>query len=294
MDAKLSAMAEPICREVETLLQDCLNTYIDDGRLREAASYSLLSGGKRIRPLLTYAAAQACGTAGDFMLHSAAAVEIIHAYSLIHDDLPSMDDDDLRRGKPTLHIAYDEATAILAGDALQAMAFEVLSRAPGTEQQRLAGLSCLASAAGGRGMVSGQMIDIEQVGSEVSLEQLQVMHRRKTGALISASVYLGGISVPDSSTEQLTALENYSRALGLAFQIRDDIIDQISSTEVLGKTQGADKALNKPNYVDLLGLEAAEEQLEQLYQTAHSALQGFGDRAKMLQLITDFVVQRLH
>ncbi len=294
MDNQLSAMAEPVCREVEILLQNCLNTYIDAGRLREAASYSLLSGGKRIRPLLAYAAAEACGTANEFLVHSAASVEIIHAYSLIHDDLPSMDDDDLRRGKPTLHIAFDEATAILAGDALQAMAFEVLCMAPGTEQQKLTGLSCLAEASGGRGMVSGQMIDIEQVGSEVSLEQLQVMHRRKTGALISASVQLGGISVPDSSVDQLTALDHYSRALGLAFQIRDDIIDQISSTEVLGKTQGADKALNKPNYVDLLGLEAAEEQLKQLHQTALSALQGFGDRAKMLQLITDFVVQRLH
>ena len=287
-------MAGPICRDVEQLLEQCLNTYIDKGRLRDAASYALLSGGKRVRPLLAYGAADACGNRSEFLVHAATAVEMIHAYSLVHDDLPSMDDDDLRRGKPTLHIAFDEATAVLAGDALQTMAFEVLANAPGTDQQRLRALTCLTAAAGGRGMVSGQMIDIQQVGSEINLEQLQQMHRRKTGALIGASVSLGGISAAGATMAQLSALDEYARAVGLAFQIRDDVIDQISTTEILGKTQGADSALNKPNYIDLLGLEAAQEQLKQLHETALSALQSFGRDAEILCLIADFVVQRMH
>ena len=298
MDSKLSAMADPICREVEQLLQQCLKNYTDEGRLRDAASYALMSGGKRVRPLLTYGAADACGQRSEFLTHAAAAVEMIHAYSLVHDDLPSMDDDDLRRGKPTVHIAFDEATAVLAGDALQTMAFEVLANAPGTEQQRIQALICLTQAAGGRGMVSGQMIDIQQVGTEIDLQQLQQMHRRKTGALIRASVKLGGISVLVATADQLAALDGYAQALGLAFQIRDDVIDQISTTEVLGKTQGADRALNKPNYVDLLGLEAAQEQLVELQKTAESALEPFGSNnssdAEILGLIANFVVQRMH
>jgi geranylgeranyl diphosphate synthase, type II len=294
MDSKLSAMADPICREVESLLAQCLDRYINSGRLREAASYAVMSGGKRIRPLLAYGAADACGSRSELLMHGAAAVEMIHAYSLVHDDLPSMDDDDLRRGKPTVHVAFDEATAVLAGDALQNMAYEVLTNAPASDARKLICLQALTEAAGGRGMVSGQMMDIEQVGEQVSLQQLQEMHSHKTGALIRASVRLGGISSTDANSDQLDALDEYAKALGLAFQIRDDIIDQISSTEVLGKTQGADQALNKPNYVDLLGLEAAQEQLEELHERAGEALQSFGENALMLRLIADFVVQRLH
>jgi geranylgeranyl pyrophosphate synthase len=287
-------MADPICREVEQLLEQSLEAYIDSGRLREAANYALMSGGKRIRPLLVYGAAAACGSRSEFLAYAAAAVEMMHAYSLVHDDLPCMDDDDLRRGKPTLHIAYDEATAVLAGDALQSAAYEVLANATGTEQQRLKSLICLAEAAGGRGMVSGQMMDIQQVGAEANLEQLQQMHQRKTGALIRASVNLGGISALEATTAQLDALEKYAQSLGLAFQIRDDVIDQISTTEVLGKHQGADQALNKPTYVDLLGLEAAQEQLDELHKKAKTALEPFGEDAEILSLIADFVVQRLH
>ena len=294
MDSKLSAVAGPICREVESLLELSLEKYIDEGRLREATKYAVMSGGKRVRPLLSYGAAEACGERSDFLVHVAAAIEMIHAYSLVHDDLPSMDDDDLRRGQATLHIAYDEASAILAGDALQTAAFEVLVNAPGTESQRLSSIICLAEAAGGRGMVSGQMIDIQQMGAEVNLEQLQHMHNRKTGALIRASVKLGCISVVEATSDQLNSLESYAQALGLAFQIRDDIIDQISTTEVLGKTQGADQALNKPNYVDLLGLDRAQEQLDELHEAAKTALKPFGDDAEILSLIADFVVQRLH
>lgn len=294
MDSKLSAVADPICREVENLLGQFVELYIDEGRLREAASYALMSGGKRVRPLLAYGAAEACGEPSEFLLHAAAALEMVHAYSLVHDDLPCMDDDDLRRGKPTLHIAFDEATAVLAGDALQCMAFEVLANAPGTDEQRTRALVTLSKAAGGRGMVSGQMIDIEQVGKRVNLQQLQEMHLRKTGALISASVNLGAISVPDSTPDQRSALDSYSSALGLAFQVRDDVIDQISTTDVLGKTQGADQALNKPNYVELLGLEGAQEQLVKLHTEAIGALQPLGERAEILRLIADFVVQRLH
>lgn len=294
MDSRLSAVAEPICREVDKLLEQLLISYIDEGRLRDAASYALTKGGKRVRPLLAYGAAQACGSSSDFLTHAAAAVEIIHAYSLVHDDLPSMDDDDLRRGKPTLHIAFDEATAILAGDALQTMAFEVLANAPGTDEQKLKSLIYLTKAAGGRGMVSGQMIDIQQVGEKVDLDQLEQMHRRKTGALILASVRLGGLSCAEVKDDQLDALEKYAEILGLAFQVRDDIIDQISTTEVLGKTQGADKALDKPNYVDLLGLEVAQKQLNQLQLEALKTIEPFEEKAETLKLITDFVVQRLH
>lgn len=294
MDSKLSAVADPICREVENLLRQFVEIYLDEGRLREAASYALMSGGKRVRPLLAYGAAEACGSPSEFLPHAAAAVEIIHAYSLVHDDLPCMDDDDLRRGKPTLHIAFDEATAVLTGDALQCLAFEVLANAPGSDKQRTQALVKLSRAAGGRGMASGQMIDIEQVGKKVDLQQLQGMHLRKTGALISASVQLGAISVADSTSDQHNALDNYSRTLGLAFQVRDDIIDQISTTDVLGKTQGADKALNKPNYVELLGLDGAQEELEKLHREAMDALQPLGERAEILRLIADFVVRRLH
>ncbi len=294
MESELSTIADPIRQKIEALLRQCTEQYVDTGQLREAVRYALLNGGKRVRPLLAFAAADACGDRSEYLPYAAAAVEAIHAYSLVHDDLPSMDDDDLRRGKPTIHIAFDEATAVLAGDALQTLAFEILANAPGTDSQIVKSIACLSKASGGRGMVEGQMLDIQQVGDAIDLEALRLMHRRKTGALISASVILGGLSVVDVKSAQLSALEEYADALGLAFQIRDDIIDQISSTEVLGKPQGADQALNKPNYIDLLGLEAATEELNSLHQSAKKALMIFGDSAKTLHLISDFIVQRLH
>lgn len=294
MNPSLSSIAEPIRREVEILLEQSADKFIDKGRLREAVKYALLQGGKRIRPLLTYAAADACGQRTDFLTYAAAAVETIHAYSLVHDDLPSMDDDDLRRGKPTTHIAFDEATAVLAGDALQGLAFELLANAPGSDNQIVQSIACLSQAAGGRGMVEGQMRDIEQVGAKPNIEELRAMHLRKTGALIQASLLLGGISAGNTDAAKTYALKDFAQAIGLAFQVRDDIIDQISSTEVLGKTQGADQALDKPNYVDLLGLEAAQVELKSLHQSAIEALEIFGDRASTLHLISDFVVERLH
>ena len=294
MNPNLSVIVEPIRREVEKLLEQSADNFIGQGRLRDAVKYALLNGGKRIRPLLTYAAADACGQRSDFLVYAAASVEAIHAYSLVHDDLPSMDDDDLRRGNPTTHIAFDEATAVLAGDALQGLAFEILANAPGSDKQIVQSIACLSQAAGGRGMVEGQMRDIEQVGGKPNLEELQEMHLRKTGALIQASLLLGGISANNTEPEKTAALKDFAQAIGLAFQVRDDIIDQISSTEILGKTQGADQALDKPNYVDLLGLEAAQVELKKLHQSAIEALEIFGDRASTLHLISDFVVERLH
>ena len=278
---------------MESLLEQSTEQFIDSGRLRDAVQYALLNGGKRVRPLLAYGAADACGKRTDFLVHAAAAIEAIHAYSLVHDDLPSMDDDDLRRGKPTTHIAFDEATAVLAGDALQTLAFEILANAPGTDKQIVQSIACLSKASGGRGMVEGQMLDIQQVGGSPDIKELQAMHQRKTGALINASLLLGGIST-QANQDQMNALQSFGEAIGLAFQVRDDIIDQISSTEVLGKTQGTDQALNKPNYVDLLGLEAAQTELKKLHQSAAKALELFGEKAKTLHLISDFVVERLH
>ena len=294
MNSELLVIAEPIRCEVEALLNRCADRFVDKGRLRDAVKYALLNGGKRVRPLLVYGAADACGEKSEFRIYAAAAIEAIHAYSLVHDDLPSMDDDDLRRGKPTTHIAFDEATAVLAGDALQSLAFEILANAPATERQIVQSIACLAKASGGRGMVEGQMLDIAQVGGKPDIEQLKAMHQRKTGALINASLMLGGISVAETSESQFKALKDFGQAIGLAFQIRDDIIDQISSTEVLGKTQGADQALDKPNYLDLLGLEGAQAELKALHQSAAEALMPFKERANTLHLVSDFVVERLH
>ena len=294
MNSELLAIADPIRREVEALLDSCADRFVDQGRLRDAVKYALLNGGKRVRPLLVYGAADACGEKSEFRVYAAAAIEAIHAYSLVHDDLPSMDDDDLRRGKPTTHIAFDEATAVLAGDALQSLAFEILANAPATERQIVQSIACLTKASGGRGMVEGQMLDIAQVGGTPDIEQLKAMHQRKTGALINASLMLGGISVAETSDSQFNALTDFGQAVGLAFQIRDDIIDQISSTEVLGKTQGADQALDKPNYLDLLGLEGAQTELKALHRLAAEALIPFKGRANTLHLISDFVVERLH
>lgn len=259
-------------------------------RLTDAMRYSLLSGGKRIRPLLVLAAAQACNSSAQplsaHVWPAAVAVECIHSYSLIHDDLPAMDDDALRRGQPTCHIAFDEATAILAGDALQCLAFEVLSQSP----QTLPMVAPLAKAAGARGMVAGQAIDLASVNQSLTLSQLSHMHKHKTGALIEASVHLGAIAA-GASEQQLNALQRYARAIGLAFQIQDDILDVTAQTQVLGKQQGADAANNKPTYVSLLGLDEAKRKAQALLNEANSALVEL-PKGEVLAAIAHYIVGR--
>ena len=266
-------------------------------RLYDAMGYSLLNGGKRVRPLLVYAAAQAVNRAfaNDAQLDRvAAAVECIHAYSLVHDDLPAMDDDDLRRGQATCHIAFDEATAILAGDALQSRAYELLTDIPDLPANRqLAMVRCLAAAAGPRGMVGGQAIDLESVDQQPQLNTLEVMHQLKTGALLRASTRLGALYA-GAVNEQLEQLDRYGLAIGLAFQVQDDILDVESSTEMLGKAQGADQARNKPTYPALMGIDAAREYAQSLYSQAISALEPFDEGADALRELAAFIVKRQH
>lgn len=286
---KLQPLIERSDQQLNLLLSD---THSSSERLLSAMRYSVFNGGKRIRPVLVYAAGQALNCSLDHCDAPAAAVEMIHAYSLIHDDLPAMDDDDLRRGKPTCHIQYDEATAILAGDALQTSAFAALTDAQNqTGQLQL--LQELVQASGSLGMVAGQMIDLASVGKSLSLVELENMHRHKTGALIRASVRMGAIA-GGASAKQLDALTQYAEALGLAFQVQDDILDVESDTETLGKQQGADIALNKPTYVSLLGLEQAKEKARLLVENAEQSLNDFGPEADLLRELARYVIERDH
>ncbi|MFZ6047569.1 (2E,6E)-farnesyl diphosphate synthase [Pseudomonas sp. CR3202] len=264
-------------------------------RLYQAMRYSVVNGGKRVRPLLVYAACEALG--GDLARAdgAACAVELIHAYSLVHDDLPAMDDDDLRRGQPTTHIAFDEATAILAGDGLQALAFEVLAdgeRNPHDAETRLAMVASLGQAAGPAGMVGGQAIDLGSVGIKLDQQALETMHRHKTGALIEASVRLGALASGHADAAALAALRIYARAIGLAFQVQDDILDVESDTATLGKTQGKDQAHDKPTYPALLGLDNAKAYALQLRDQALQAVAGFGDAAEPLRALARYIVER--
>ena len=264
-----------------------------------AMRYSVFNGGKRLRPALCFAAANAIGdgnanSTGN-IAKVAAAVEAIHAYSLIHDDLPAMDDDDLRRGKPTCHIQFDEATAILAGDALQSLAFQQLtelSDLPAETQLEL--VSMLSRYAGCAGMVTGQAIDLAATGQALQLEQLKIMHGYKTGALIEASVLMGAVATGSASQQQLDALRQFASAIGLAFQIQDDILDVESSTEQLGKQQGSDVANDKSTYTSILGLEQAREQAAELYQQSMASLEVFAERAEPLRQLASFIVNRAY
>ena len=261
-----------------------------------AARYSLENGGKRIRPLLVALAARAVGAMNppEAEDHLTCAIELIHTYSLIHDDLPAMDDDDLRRGRPSLHKAYDEATAILVGDGLQARAFELLAEAPGvSDSQRIAMIRALASAAGLRGMVGGQFIDIHATDTDLALPELQDMHALKTGALIRAALALGGIAA-GADGRQLSALDRYGRHIGLAFQVVDDILDVEGDSQTLGKTQGKDGEANKPTYVKLLGIAGAKSEALRLLDEALRALDGFGDSADLLRELARYIVARDH
>ncbi len=264
-------------------------------RLYSAMRYSVMNGGKRVRPLLVYAACDALG--GDLAQAdgAACAVELIHAYSLVHDDLPAMDDDALRRGQPTTHIAFDEACAILAGDALQSLAFDVLSGEAGNPADstlRLRMLTALSRAAGPAGMVGGQAIDLGAVGIKLDQPALERMHRHKTGALIEAGVVLGALASGQATALQLNALQQYAQAIGLAFQVQDDILDVESDTATLGKTQGKDEANDKPTYPALLGLDAAKAYALELRDQALAALRDFDERAEPLRQLAEFIVAR--
>ncbi len=267
-------------------------------RLHEAMRYATLGGGKRVRAALVYAAGHACsGSRRDNVEQAldlaAASVELVHAYSLVHDDLPCMDDDSLRRGKPTLHVKYDEATALLAGDALQPLAFDWLSRMPVDPGQVVESTRLLARAAGSLGMAGGQAIDLASVGKTLTREELQRMHTLKTGALLSASVALGGIAAAASATER-QALEAYGHAMGLAFQVVNDVLDVTADTVKLGKTAGKDAASNKPTYVALMGLSQAQAFAGELHQFALDAVAPLGDSGRLLAGMADFIVLRDH
>jgi len=260
-------------------------------RLHEAMRYAAKGGGKRIRPLLVYAAGSLGGAKAEALDAAAVAIECIHAYSLVHDDLPCMDDDDLRRGRPTVHKTYDEATALLVCDALQTRAFEVLAKAQCEIDVRLLMISSLAAASGSRGMAGGKAIDLDSVGKKLDLVGLKQMHAMKTGALLSCAVQLGGIAAHLNPT-QMTCLKNYSQALGLAFQIVDDVLDATADSQTLGKTAGKDAANDKPTYVTLMGLDYAQKQAKQLQAEAIASLEIFGSKAHALQDLALLVVSR--
>jgi geranylgeranyl diphosphate synthase, type II len=266
-------------------------------RLGEAMRYSTLGGGKRLRPTLVYATADALGAGPEAVDDAAVAVELIHAYSLVHDDLPAMDDDDLRRGLPTCHKAFDEGTAVLAGDALQALAFEVLA-GDGSgvlpAASRLQQMQVLARGIGTAGMAGGQAIDLEAVGHALDAAALEGMHRRKTGALIQASVLLGAIGAGITDGPGYRALREYGAELGLAFQIQDDVLDVAGETAAIGKTAGADAARGKPTYPSLHGLERAASMARAHRDAAVAALGPLGDHARELVALADFVVDRNH
>ena len=262
-------------------------------KLHEAMRYTTLGGGKRVRPLLVHAAGELFGADPDAVARAACAVEMIHVYSLVHDDMPCMDDDALRRGKPTVHVAYDEATALLVGDALQAQAFETLAGATSVAPQRhVTMLRLLAEAAGSAGMCGGQAIDLDSVGFKLSLEQLERMHQLKTGAMLRVSVLLGALAGRELEDSEQAALRAYARAIGLAFQVVDDVLDATEDSATLGKTAGKDAADNKPTYVSILGLEQSRALAEQLRQQAHQALAPFGEQALRLRELADLIVQR--
>lgn len=283
---------------VEKTLDCCLpNADLHPCRLHQAMRYAVLGGGKRMRPALVYATGTAVAVGLDHLDGVAAAVELIHAYSLVHDDLPAMDNDELRHGKLTCHRAFDEATALLAGDALQTLAFQVLAQNPEQVQDsrlQLKRLDMLAQAAGSRGMAGGQAIDLDAVGRELTLAELENMHIHKTGALIRASVLMAAVSQADLAAARLQQLDHYAKCIGLAFQIRDDILDVVADTQTLGKQQGADVALNKPTYPALLGLDGARQHAQTLIESALDSLSDFGPEAHILRWIAAYIIERSH
>ena len=283
-----------IQRRTEAALEAALpSPELAPPRLHEAMRYSVLGGGKRVRPLLCHAAGAVFGADGSVLDATSVAVELIHAYSLVHDDLPCMDDDVLRRGKPTCHVEFDEATALLVGDALQTLAFNVLSKhLPGIAPARqLDMLNLLATASGSRGMAGGQAIDLAAVGRQLTVGELEFMHIHKTGALIRAAVVLGA-HCGEARPEAMEHLGRFANRIGLLFQVVDDILDAEASTATLGKTAGKDAAANKPTYVSILGAREAKAMSGKLRQDAHDALEPFGESALRLHELADFIVAR--
>ena len=286
-------------QSIQAEMEHVLQRFLPDAEqppanLHQAMRYSALDGGKRIRPLLVYAAGALFDAPQRLLDRAAAALEMIHVYSLVHDDMPCMDDDALRRGKPTVHVQYDEPTALLVGDALQAQAFAVLSEVddPHDLARQMTMLNLLARAAGSSGMCGGQAIDLASVGMRLSLAELEQMHRLKTGALLRAAILLGAGAGQLLSPSQSNALHAYADAIGLAFQVVDDILDATADSSTLGKTAGKDAADNKPTYVSILGLSPSRELAEQLRLQAHAALAQFGGSARRLHELADLIVQR--
>ena len=261
-------------------------------RLQEAMRYTALDGGKRVRPALVFAAGALFDADPALLARAASAVEMIHVYSLVHDDMPCMDDDALRRGKPTVHVQYDEATALLVGDALQAQAFAVLADGEGDPARTLAQVRLLAQAAGSGGMCGGQAIDLASIGKPLTLPELEQMHRLKTGALLRASVFLGALCGKTLAAEEEAALDHYANAIGLAFQVVDDILDATADSATLGKTAGKDAADNKPTYVTILGLDPSRQMADRLLAEALAALAPFGEKADRLRQIAELIVRR--
>jgi len=264
--------------------------------LHKAMRYSVFNGGKRIRPILTYATGESFGADSNNVDMPASAIELIHAYSLIHDDLPAMDDDDLRRGRPTCHIAHGEAMAILAGDALQALAFRILSHYGEnlTNNQRIEMIKILTQASGSRGMAGGQAIDLDSVGKQITISELENMHIHKTGALIRSCINMGALCAKNISDEELKILDHYAKCIGLAFQIKDDILDVESDTEVLGKTQGADEAKNKPTYPSLIGMTESKKLAKDLLEQSLNSLQKLDLQTPRLSELAYFIIERNH
>jgi geranylgeranyl pyrophosphate synthase len=290
LDQRLHAYTEQVDAQLEQILPSPSGPA---SMLFKAMRYSVFNGGKRVRPALCFAAAEAIGTSSDNTAKVAAAVEMIHAYSLIHDDLPAMDDDDLRRGVPTCHIQFDEATAILAGDGLQSLAFKQLTELvdlPASINVQL--IAILSDLAGCNGMISGQAVDLASTGKQLSADELNFMHNHKTGALIEASVVMGALATNSATETQLEALKQFARAIGLAFQIQDDILDVESSTEELGKSQGSDSARHKATYTSIMGIEKARSEADRLYRSSIDALDIFSDSADSLRALAKFIVLR--
>ena len=287
------AVAGEMERTLETLLPA---RGTEPRRLHDAMRYATLGGGKRVRPMLAHAAGLVSSADPARLKIVSAAVEIIHAYSLAHDDLPCMDDDVLRRGKPTCHVEFDEATALLAGDALQALGFELMAATALADDQarQLDMLRIFARACGSQGMAGGQAIDLANVGKQITLPELEYMHILKTGALIRASVLLGAMCGTTLSAAEMDKLDHYGKCVGLAFQVVDDVLDCESNTEKLGKTAGKDHDANKPTYVSLMGLAPAKQFAEDLLRDALAALESFDDKANRLRQLAAFIVRRQH
>ncbi len=291
---------EPLVEEFQQRVDTALDYWLPRAdlyplRLHQAMRYAVLAPGKRVRPILVYATASALGVELEKVDGAAAAVEIIHAYSLIHDDLPAMDDDDLRRGRPTCHREFDEATAILAGDALQALSFYIISHDPKMVDDpaaRLQMIEKLSLFSGSRGMAGGQAIDLAAVGKTLNIAELETMHIHKTGALIRTCVQLAAHSTNSLTRQQFQALDSYSKCIGLSFQVQDDILDVTGDTATLGKTQGSDSAKNKPTFPSIIGLEASYEKAQELHQNALQALSIFGEEADILRYISAWFVER--